>query len=129
MSGNHVRERVGASAGEASFWRWLALVVTGMLLLALVLAHLWSVHYSGYAGSGAFTFDAVAAKLRNPMSRLIDLGLLVLALVHGLVGTQRIIADLGVLGQGSLRVVNVALTALGMLGLVYGWAIYRAFVQ
>jgi hypothetical protein len=44
------------------------------------------------------------------------------------VGTQRIIADLGVLGQGSLRVVNVALTALGMLGLVYGWAIYRAFV-
>jgi succinate dehydrogenase hydrophobic anchor subunit len=118
-----------ALAGETSFWRWLTLVVTGFLLLALVVAHIWSVHYSSYAANGSFTFDAVAAKLRNPMSRWLDFGLLVFALIHGLVGTQRIVADVGMLSQRSLRVLNIVLIGTGMIGLSYGWAIYRAFVR
>jgi succinate dehydrogenase hydrophobic anchor subunit len=129
MTPSPTRERSVAVDGETSFWRWLVLVATGLLLLVFVVSHIWSVHYSGYAANGTFTFDAVSAKLRHPLSRWIDLSLLVLALVHGLVGTQRIVADLGVLGQKALRLVNVALTGIGVLGLFYGWAIYRAFVR
>jgi succinate dehydrogenase hydrophobic anchor subunit len=121
-------ERSVVVTGETSFWRWLTLVSTGLLLLTLVVAHVWSVHYSGYAEHGAFTYDAVAAKLRNPLSRWIDLSLLVFSLVHGLVGTQRIVVDLGMLGQRALGVVNIVLTIIGIVGLFYGWAIYRAFV-
>lgn len=116
-------------AGEGSFWRWLTLLVTGLLLLTFVLAHLWSVHYSTHAASTGFTFEGVAAKLRSPLWRMFDLGLLVLALVHGLVGTQRIIADLGVFGARGMRAVTAVLTGLGLGGLVYGWLIYRAFVS
>jgi hypothetical protein len=60
---------------------------------------------------------------------MLDLGLLVLALVHGLVGTQRVVADLHVFGSRGLRAVNALLTGVGLGGLVYGWLIYRAFVS
>lgn len=129
MRSSPYQEPSVALAGETSFWRWLTLVVTGLLLLALVVAHIWSVHYSSYAANGSFTFDAVAAKLRNPVSRWIDFSLLLFALIHGLVGTQRIVADMGIFGQKALRVVNIVLIGIGMIGLFYGWAIYRAFVR
>src|SRR5688500_15472457 len=123
--GQATSERSVVVTGESSFWRWLTLEITGLLLLALVIGHIWSVHYSGYAGDGAFTLDAVATRLRSPVSRGVDLGLLVFSLVHGLVGMQRIVLDVGMLGPKSVKVLNIVLTLLGVTGLFYGWAIYR----
>jgi hypothetical protein len=54
--------------------------------------------------------------------------LLVTALFHGLIGLHRFVADLGICGQKSLRVVSAVLSVAGLVGFVYGLLIYRAFI-
>ena len=115
--------------GSTSFAQWAGLYVSGLLLVAFVAAHLWAVHYSGELSARGFTFANVSQKMRNPVVVFFDLGLLVLALFHGLVGTHRFIADLSVCGQRGLRVAAAVLTVFGVLGSVYGWLIYRAFAS
>lgn len=117
-----------ADRGASSFVQWTGLYVSGVLLLVFVGAHLWSVHYASEMAPSRFTFDAVAANLQNPLYAFVDLSLLVLALFHGLLGTHRVVADLGLCGPRALRVVGFVLAVAGVVGLWYGWIIYAAFV-
>jgi succinate dehydrogenase hydrophobic anchor subunit len=121
---NHTREHRGGT----DFAQWTGLYVSGLLLMVFVAAHLWSVHYASEMASTRFTFTSVGAKLQSRFSSLVDLSLLVLALVHGLLGMHRVIADLGICRPGALRAVGVVLSGAGVVGFWYGWLIYRAFV-
>lgn len=110
-----------------AFGDWLALHLTGLFLAVFLLAHIWAVHYAVGSSTG-FTFEAVRQKLQNPLFTFLDLGLLVLAIYHGLVGLRRFVVDLEILSVGAVRVLSWLLVALGAVGLYYGWLIYRAFV-
>lgn len=126
-----IPKKADSTAGSArpSFAQWAGLHLTGLVLVVFVVSHLWSVHYGADVASEGFTYAGVAAKLRSPLFRFFDLGLLGLALVHGLLGTQRVIVDLVALERRTLAALNVGLIVLGLAGFYYGWSIYLAFVR
>jgi succinate dehydrogenase cytochrome b556 subunit len=118
-------ERGGQTS--VGLWDWLNLYATGVLLVLFLLAHIWAVHYA-VPGEQGFDFRQTREKMRLPIFAFLDLGLLVLAMYHGLAGLRRVIVDLEVLGPRGLRAVTALLALLGLGGLYYGWLIYRAFV-
>lgn len=115
-------------AGSWSYWQWAALHGTGLLLAVFLFLHIWSVHYAGGMATDGFTFAGVSTKLRSPVFRFFDFGLLVLALFHGLVGTRRVSVDLGLFSAWGERALDLVLLILGIAGLWYGWSIYQAFL-
>lgn len=119
--------KVRALSSAVGFGDWLGLYVTGVFLVFFLGAHIWAVHYAATA-EAAFTFESVRQKLQSPLFTFLDLGLLCLALYHGLTGLRRFVADLEVLSTGAMKVFTWGLVALGLAGLYYGWLIYRAFV-
>ncbi len=114
--------------GANGFGQWAGLYVSGMLLVVFVLAHILAVHYAGDFSAEGYTFTEVTKRMESPWYRFILLGLLLVGLFHGLLGFHRFVADLGVCGRRSLRALSVVLAGLGLVGLTYGWLIYRAFL-
>jgi len=111
-----------------AFGDWIGLYLTGLFLVVFLLAHVAAVHYATAGLEAGFTFEAVREKLRSPLFAFLDLGLLVLAIYHGLLGFRRFVVDLEVLSVGAIRVFTWVLVIVGLGGLYYGWIIYRAFV-
>ena len=128
MKEDRVVGRSVRGAGSWSYWQWAALHGTGLLLAVFLFLHIWSVHYAGGMATDGFTFAGVSTKLRSPIFRFFDFGLLVLALFHGLVGTRRVSVDLGVLSARGEWALDLVLLILGIAGLGYGWSIYQAFM-
>jgi len=73
---------------------WLGLYGTGPILLFFLFAHIWLVHY---ASSQPITLRNTLLALRSPIVQTIDLGLLLFAVVHGMIGLNRLILDLELL--------------------------------
>ncbi len=119
--------RTKAATSAVTFGDWLGLYFTGLLLTVFLLAHLWAVHYAVSSQSG-LTFAAVQEKLRSPVFFVLDLGMLCLVLYHSLVGLRRVVVDLEILGERATQIFTWALVVVGLVGLYYGWDIYRAFV-
>src|SRR5918993_2982967 len=82
------------SAGRASFemWAWLFMRVSGVLLVALVLGHLFVNLVLG-EGIQAIDFGFVAGKWASPFWQVWDLLMLWLAMLHGTNGVRTIIND------------------------------------
>ena len=119
--------RSRAQPRGGGFGLWLTLYVTGAALAVLVLAHLVAAHY--LAPDEGIRTMAVRERLQGSLWWwVVDLGLLVAALVHGLAGIYRIL-DEGRYLQGARRWVAVAiLAAAGLVGLQAGIQIFRAFL-
>jgi len=77
--------------GGFELYAWLFMRVSGVLLLFLALGHLAIMHL--YHGVDQVNFALVAARYRNPLWRLYDWSLLMLALVHGLNGLRMLVDD------------------------------------
>jgi len=76
--------------GMTAFWMQR---VTGLLLLAYLLLHVETVqHISG----GQASFDKAMATFHNPFFRLLEIGLLLVVILHALNGVRIIIIDAGV---------------------------------
>ena len=103
--------------GTSGYLQWVGLYISGVLLTVFVLTHIGVVHYSGDLKGEGFTFANAADRMESPLYRFVVLGLLVTALLHGLVGTHRFIAGLGILGPHGLRVASMSLTAAGIVAL------------
>jgi succinate dehydrogenase / fumarate reductase, membrane anchor subunit len=110
-----------------AFGDWLGLHLTGVLLVLFLLTHIWMVHYAT-GGETGFSFEFVRARLQQPFFVVLDLGLLVLALYHGLLGVRRFVEDLEIMGARGMKILTGGLVVLGLAGLYFGWLIYRAFV-
>ncbi len=120
--------RAKSAPSTIAFGDWVGLYLTGLFLVVFLLAHVWAVHYATVAVDAGFTFEAVRQKLRDPLFAFLDLGLLSVAVYHGLLGFRRFVVDLEILGARGVRILSWALVVVGLLGLYYGWLIYRAFV-
>ncbi|MGH7715847.1 MAG: hypothetical protein ACREML_07590, partial [Vulcanimicrobiaceae bacterium] len=70
---------------------WWYLRISGLLVIALVLGHLFVMHYANAPASTTSTF--VNARWTGVFWRDFDWLLLLLALTHGLVGMRNVIAD------------------------------------
>lgn len=78
-------------AGGFELWAWLFMRVSGVLLLVLALGHLALMHLIHNVDEINFAF--VAARYQNPLWRLYDWFLLILALVHGMNGLRILVDD------------------------------------
>jgi succinate dehydrogenase / fumarate reductase membrane anchor subunit len=104
---------------------WYVQRVTGGLLLVLLSAHFWVEHFmTAPLRRGDLTFETIAARISNPVWQAIDIGFLVVALVHGLSGLRNMILDWGRLGPRTLRLVSVGLV---IIGVVWAWVGISAF--
>jgi succinate dehydrogenase / fumarate reductase cytochrome b subunit len=112
-----VSERPNAelSAGIPGFERfaWYFLRVSGLALVILACGHLFITHYLNVPSET--TFDFVANRWANPLWRVFDTTLLLLALWHGILGLRGIVIDW--IRSAGWR---VALNALAwLLGLIF----------
>lgn len=75
--------------GMTAFWLQR---VTGLLLLFYLLLHVETVHH---LSGGQASFDAAMATFHNPFFRLLEIGLLLVVILHALNGVRIIIIDAG----------------------------------
>lgn len=108
-------ERIG-------LWGWLGIYVTGFCLLFFLSAHVWLVHF---ASEGTRTLKATVSAFESPFVMGIELGLLVFAVVHGMLGVRRIVLDLELLGKSGDRYLTWGLTAVGIILITSGLVIFR----
>lgn len=76
--------------GMTAFWLQR---ITGLLLLFYLLLHVETVHH---ISGGQASFDSAMATFHNPFFRLLEIGLLLLVILHALNGVRIIIIDAGV---------------------------------
>ena len=100
---------------------WLTLYFTGALLLFFLLSHVW---FSVYASSQPITLEASRLLLQSNYVKVLELGLLFLALVHGMIGVKRIILELDLARKRGERYLNWCFTIIGALILVFGIYIF-----
>jgi succinate dehydrogenase / fumarate reductase cytochrome b subunit len=76
--------------GMTAFWMQR---VTGLLLLLYLLLHVETVHH---ISGGQASFDRAMATFHNPFFRLLEIGLLLVVILHALNGVRIILIDGGV---------------------------------
>ena len=101
---------------------WLAQVVSGALLLALLTVHMIAQHF--VVEGGLRTYDQVIAWIRNPVVFAIEALLLVCVTWHGIAGIHAVLLDLGLRGRVE-RIAARVLLDLGVVTILYGlWLLY-----
>lgn len=100
---------------------WLLLYVTGALLLFFLLSHVW---LSVYGSLQPFTLKGTQLLLRSPFIKVVELGLLFLAVVHGMIGVKRIILELNLARKKGSQVLNWCFVIAGTLIFVFGIYIF-----
>jgi succinate dehydrogenase hydrophobic anchor subunit len=101
---------------------WLAQVVSGALLLALLTVHMIAQHF--VVEGGLRTYDQVIAWIRNPVVFAIETLLLVCVTWHGIAGIHAVLLDLGLRGRVE-RIAARVLLDLGVVTILYGlWLLY-----
>jgi succinate dehydrogenase hydrophobic anchor subunit len=117
---------VGAQMSIAS---WLAQRWTGILLIVFLVAHLIVAHFVAVSPTtGDWSAGEVSSRLVNGWYKALDIGLLALALYHGLNGAARVAVAAGHVGsRGKLIIVSVC-WIIGIALLVFGVIVFNALL-
>ena len=87
--------------------------------------HFWVEHFvSENLRRGDLTYDAIRARISNPVWQAIDIAFLLIALLHGLSGARNILLDYSRIGR---RGAQIATAALCIVGVVWAWWGIEAF--
>jgi len=100
------------------FWGWLGLYASGVLLLFFLLAHIWFIHYSAAEPPSLKTTMAMFA---SPVVKTVEIGLLAMALIHGLIGLCRIVLDLEIFKERGQKLLIRGFITGGVI--VFGWGL------
>ena len=104
---------------------WYTQRITGALLVPLLAAHFWVEHFmSKTLLRGELTYEAIFARISNPVWQIIDISFLLVALIHGLNGFRNIVLDYSRVGPRAARVITVGLIVVGV---VWSWWGIQAF--
>jgi succinate dehydrogenase hydrophobic anchor subunit len=117
-------QKIGGSFERIGFIGWFGLYVTGALLLIFVLTHIWLIHYTA---PQPITLKHITEALSSPLVIMVDLGLLLLAVIHGMIGLGKLILDLELIQKSGARVLNVILFLLGMAIFIAGIYVFKFF--
>ncbi|MBU0519513.1 succinate dehydrogenase [bacterium] len=107
--------------GSGGAFAWFFQRISGVFLLAALLAHFWVLHYSS---DGEITFQIVAQRLATPLWKTIDLTFLLFAIIHGFNGFIMAIHDyvhsknIRLLLVGAVWMVGIIIGILGMLTII-----------
>jgi succinate dehydrogenase / fumarate reductase membrane anchor subunit len=113
-----------AKSSNFELWSWLFMRISGVALLLLVLIHLAIMHL--FQPISNVTFDFVAGRWSIPAWRWYDLGLLWLALIHGMNGA-RIVSDDYIHGRVARLVTMTTLYVVGFVFLLVGSQVILSF--
>jgi succinate dehydrogenase membrane anchor subunit len=104
---------------------WYTQRITGALLLPLLIAHFWVEHFmSRTLLRGDLSYQAILGRISNPVWQGVDIGFLLIALVHGLIGLRSILLDYSRVGPRLERVLTFALV---LVGVAWSWWGIQAF--
>jgi len=123
MSGKELAMRLLAQPRpREQIWLWLAKVLSGVLVFALLVLHLVVNHL--VARGGLLTYADVIAYYGNPVVPLMEGAFLVLVVTHALLGVRGIVLDMSP-APAIVRRVDVFLCGAGVLAIGYGlWLLY-----
>lgn len=118
--------RVSKRSTNFEKWGWLYMRGSGVLLVVLIFAHLFTNLIAGEGGVKAIDFGFVAGKWANPFWKVWDTLLLWLALIHGSNGMRTIVNDY--VGNQRLRkIIVLALLISSVVLLVLGTLVVWTF--
>lgn len=109
---------------KASLWVWIWQRISAVLLLVLVWVHFGIMHFVDPTAS--ITFAHSTLRLKNALYFLVDSGLLILGLFHGLNGLRNIILDYW---PGAGRAAGWVVGLLGAVLTVYGFTALFTFLN
>lgn len=98
-------------------WLWLAKVMTGVLVFALLVIHLVVNHL--VAKGGLLTYADVLIYYANPIVPLMEGAFLVLVVAHALLGVRGIVLDISP-APAIMRAVDALLGIVGTVSIGYG---------
>lgn len=109
-----IRNYVSTLVGTTAFY---VQRITGVLLLGYLLIHVHTVHM---IGDGPAAFDRALAMFKNPLFRLLEIGLLGVVILHALNGIRIIVIDAGVATRRQKRLFWILAGALGTMIFIAG---------
>jgi len=98
-------------------WLWLAKIISGALVFALLIVHLVVNHL--VASGGLLSYAGILVYYANPLIPLMEGVFLIFVVTHALLGLRGIVLDLAPT-PGVLRAVDLAMVALGGTSIAYG---------
>jgi succinate dehydrogenase hydrophobic anchor subunit len=101
-------------------WRWTA--ITGVSLLVLVTVHMVAHHFVVDEIGGLRTYQHVLDYLATPVIFVIEGTFLVVVTAHAMLGLRSVLLDFGLSARWR-RMVDRGLVALGVMTVVYGFAL------
>lgn len=109
-----VRNYVSTLLGTTAFYLQR---VTGVLLLGYLLIHVHTIHM---ISDGPVAFDRALEMFKNPLFRLLEIGLLGVVILHALNGIRIIAIDFGVATRRQKRLFWILAGALGAMIFIAG---------
>ncbi len=104
---------------------WYLQRITGAALVILLVAHFWVEHFmSRELLRGELSYQAILARISNPLWQSIDIAFLIIALYHGLNGLRNIVLDYSRIGIRAARAVTALIVTAGC---VWAWWGIEAF--
>jgi succinate dehydrogenase/fumarate reductase cytochrome b subunit len=118
------------SRGEQmSIVSWVTQRWTGALLVVFLLTHLVIAHWvAPDSGTGELSANGIASRLQNGWFWLLDVGLLALAIYHGLNGVLRVVVSAGHVRGRLYYVLLGFFWILGILLIYWGVLVFRALL-
>ena len=105
---------------------WYVQRITGAALLILLVAHFWVEHFmSAELRRGELTYEAILVRISNPVWQWIDIGFLLIALLHGLSGLRNIILDYSRIGVRASQAITALLVLAGTVWAYWGIEAFR----
>ena len=105
---------------------WYLQRITGALLVFLLIAHFWVEHFaSEQLMRGDLSYEAIRARISQPLWQGIDIAFLIVALYHGLSGLRNIVLDYSFISQRAARVITALLVVIGGAWAWWGITAFR----
>ncbi len=107
----------GVTRPHETAWLWLAKIVTGVLIFAILVIHLIVNHL--VAEGGLLTYNDVLRYYRNPLIPIMEAFFLIFVVSHALLGVRGIVLDLHPPAR-VVRRLDVGLIVFGLISIAYG---------
>jgi succinate dehydrogenase hydrophobic anchor subunit len=107
-------------------WAWLMQRVTAILIIVFLGIHIYLTHFANL-DIDLLDWDKVEERVQALPILLVDYGLLVTAMYHGLNGLRMVAFDF-VIARMKRRALDVAFWIIGIFATIWGLAIFGPFL-
>ena len=115
-------------AKKKGTWAWLLQRVTAVLIIVFLGIHIFMAHFSDLTPTGdMLSWDTIENRVLSLPLLVVDYGLLITAIFHGLNGLRMVGFDF-VVNKTKRKAMDVALWIAGVAAVIFGLAIFAPFL-